>query len=161
MDALEKKRVFDGMKDALVIASSYLINGFPIDNQIVHDSKYFHPKQQQSKGAPAAFRRLARSIITSLPVDTVRKEFNVENACVDSIIDIIASEFQSYQMEIILESFYTLPSQKPANGRVQCSYWKHAYGIAKVSQPENDTTYCFDRMDNYWEKVFFSVFVSF
>ena len=66
------------------------------------------------------------------------------------IIDIIASEFQNCQMEINPESFYTLPSQQTTNGRLQSSYWKHAYGIAKVLQPENDTQCCcFDRIDNY------------
>lgn len=42
--------------------------------------------------APGALLRWARVIITSLPVDTVKKEFKVDNACIDSIIDIIANE---------------------------------------------------------------------
>ena len=56
-------------------------------------------------------------------------------------------------MEVTPELFYTLPSQQTTNEKVQSSYWKHAYGIAQVLHPENDTQCCFDQIDNYWEKA--------
>ena len=93
------------MKETLVVTLLYLIKEFPIVNQVVYESKCLHIAKQQPKMAPGAFSRLTRVIITSLLMDTVKKEFKVD-VCIDSIID-IATEFQNYQMQIIPESFYT------------------------------------------------------
>lgn len=145
------------MKEALIVATSYLIKELPITQQSVFDAKYLHPKLQhkKKKNAPAAIKRLTRSIVMSLPIEAVKKEFKVKESNVDSIVDTIASEFCNYQMEVIPESFYMLQKDKSPKGREQISYWKYAYGIAEVQQADanNDTECCYDRIDNYWEKV--------
>ena len=91
----------------------------------------------------------------SLPIEAVKKEVKVKGSNVDPIVDTIASEFHNYQMEAIPESFYMLQKDKSPKGREKISYWKYAYGIAEVQQADanNDTEYCYDRIDNYWEKV--------
>ena len=89
------------MKEALIVATSYLIKELPITQQSVFDAKYFHHKLQHKNNAPAAIKSLTRGIVMSLPIEAVKKEFNVKESNVDSIVDTIASEFHNYQMGVI------------------------------------------------------------
>ena len=53
------------------------------------------------------------------------------------VADEIASEFPKYQMESIPKSYYEVETtEKSTSKRVQCSYWKHAYGIAEMDKAD-------------------------
>ena len=74
------------------------------------------------------------------------------------VAEVVSSEFQKYQMEIIPESFYLLSQTSEASkGRKQSSYWKYTYGIAEIEhtgeKQEEESSY--DRIDNYWEEVLY------
>ena len=146
------------MKDALVTAAAYLVNELPIKVQVFFDSKFLHPKKQQARSTPGAISRLRRSVVSSLPEETIKKEFKVSISHVDVVVEVVSSEFRKYQMEIIPESFYLLSQTSEASkGRKQSSYWKYAYGIAEIEhaseRQEEESSY--DRIDSYWGKALY------
>ena len=133
IDSLAKKDLHKLMKDTLVTAAAYLVNELPIKVQVVFDAKFLHPKKQQARSAPGAISRLTRSVVSSLPEETIKKEFKVTTSHVDLVVEVVISEFRKYLMEIIPESFYLLSQTSEASkGRKQSSYWKYVYGIAEI-----------------------------
>ena len=133
IDSLAKKDLHKLMKDALVSAAAYLVNELPIKVQVVFDAMFLHPKKQQVRSASGAISRMTRSVVSSLPEETIKKEFKVSISHVDVVVEVVSSEFRKYQMEIIPESFYLLSQTSEASkGRKQSSYWKYAHGIAEI-----------------------------
>ena len=48
--------------------------------QVVFDAKFLHPKKQQARSAPGATSRLTRTIVSSLPEETIKKEIKVTSS---------------------------------------------------------------------------------
>ena len=122
------------------------------------DSKFLHPKKQQARNAPGAISRLTRSVVSSLPEETIKKEFKVTSSHVDVVVEVVGSEFRKYQVEVIPESFYLLSQTSEASkGRKKSSYWKYAYWIAEIEhaseRQEEESNY--DRIDSYWGKALY------
>ena len=133
IDSLAKKDLHKLTEDALVTAAAYLVNKLPVKVQVVFDAKFQHPRKQQARSAPGPISRLTRSVVSSLPEEIIKKEFKVTNSYVDMVVEVVSSEFQKFQMEIIPESFYLLSQTSEASrGRKQNSYWKYSYEIAEI-----------------------------
>ena len=115
IDSLFKKDLHQLMKDALVTAAAHIVNEFPIKVQVVFDAKFLSRKKQHARSAPGAISRLARSVVSSLPEETIKKEFKVTSSHVDVLVEVVSSEFRKYQMEIIPESFYLLSQTSEAS----------------------------------------------
>ena len=79
-DSLVKKNLQKLMEDALVTAAAYLVNEWQIKVQVVFDAKFLHPKKQQARNAPGAISRLTRTIVSSLPEETIKKEIKVTSS---------------------------------------------------------------------------------
>ena len=77
IDSLAKKDLDKLMKDALVTAAAYLVKELPIKVQVVFDANFLHPKKQQARSAPGVISRLTRSVVSSLPEETIKKELAV------------------------------------------------------------------------------------
>ena len=88
IDSLAKKDLYKLMKDALVTAAAYLVNKLPIKVQVVFDVKFLHPKKQQARIAQGAISRLARSLVSSLPEETIKKDGHV-----NVVVEVVSSEF--------------------------------------------------------------------
>ena len=93
------------LKDVLVEAAAYLVNALPMKVQVVFYAKFLHPKKQQARSTSGAISILTRSIVSSLPEETIKKEFKVTSSHVDVVVEVVSSEFRKYQLEIISESF--------------------------------------------------------
>ena len=95
------------MVSAFVAASTYLINEFPITNQIVSDARFLYSTlQMKKKKAPSAIRWLATKILTAFPEDFIKKEFKSVSAKAEIVTDEIGSELSKYQMESIPKCYY-------------------------------------------------------
>ena len=139
IDSLAKRDLHKLMKDALVTVAAYLVNELPIKVQVVFDAKFLHSKKQQARSAPGAISRLTRSTVSSLPEDTIKKEFKVTSSHVDVVVEVVSSQFRKYQMEIIPKSFYLLSQTSEASKeRKQSSYWKYAYEQLKSNMLVKD-----------------------
>ena len=79
-DSLAKKNLQKLMEDALVTATACLVNEWQIKVQVVFDAKFLHPKKQQARNAPGAISRLTRTIVSSLPEETIKKEIKVTSS---------------------------------------------------------------------------------
>ena len=93
------------LKDVLVEAAAYLVNALPMKVQVVFYAKFLHPKKQQARSTSGAISILTRSIVSSLPEETIKKKLKITSSHVDVVVEVVSSEFRKYQLEIISESF--------------------------------------------------------
>ena len=93
------------LKDVLVEAAAYLVNALPMKVQAVFYAKFLHPKKQQARSTSGAISILTRSIVSSLPEETIKKKLKITSSHVDVVVEVVSSEFRKYQLEIISESF--------------------------------------------------------
>ena len=63
-DALEKKKLKNDMKNALVDSAAYLVNNLPLKEQVVYNAQFICHQNRHSKKALSAIKRLTYSVIS-------------------------------------------------------------------------------------------------
>ena len=122
-----------------VASSKYLLDKFPLNNQLLLGANYIHPHLRRNQIALLAISRLTAKVATCLgkamhDVFEIKKGMSVEN-----LVDIVKTEFVSYQMENIPTSLFTKDeNNRPKSAYKQRSYWKYAYGLAGVGDIEDE-----------------------
>ena len=150
LDELEKKRLKNHMKEAMVECSQYLLNKLPITEQVINDAQFLGHQKQMSKKALNAIKRLSYKVFNALELDVLKREFKLnEDDTKDFLMDQIVEEFKLYQLEDIPKSFFEATSDKKKKEKL--SYWKYAYGLLDVEIDTSDSG--FVRIDHYWRNV--------
>ena len=132
MDALQRKHFDEAVSSFLGSCTKYLLNNLPFENQIIKYAIFFQPLLQQSIAATNTISRLTLSIAQVLGTDEMRKYFKLESTATKfDLCDVVKKEFREYQTYKVEDKDEESYENKR---RLQCSYWKYAYGLLDIKQ---------------------------
>ena len=152
LNELEKKRLKRNMEEATTESAGYLLDNFPIGEQVVRDAQYLgHQNNDVGKGA-VAIKSLCYNVCRTRNSDALKKIFNMKNDdSTDSLTDAVMEEFKLYQLEKIPSSFYEAkPKEKK---RDVYSFWKYAFGFLHVAATGTDNNSKYVCIDHFWRNV--------
>ena len=151
MDALQKKHFDEAVSSLLRSCTKYLLNYLPVENQIIKYARFFQPSLQQSIAATNAIGRLTLSIAQVLGADEMRRYFKLESTATKfDLCDVVKKEFREYQTYKVEDKDEESYEKKR---RLQCSYWKYAYGLLGIKQTTDKSSEQCTKIGDYWFKV--------
>lgn len=152
LDQLEKKRVKQIMKEAMIKSAHYLLNNLPINEQVVYDAQFLGPQKRLAKKGVNAVKRLSFEVVKALSPAALKTVFRLkhdENQ--DMLLDRIAEEYKLYQVEDIPKSF--IEGQPEVKKVYRASYWKYAYQLLDINIEDFSSDSNLVRIDHYWNNV--------
>ena len=153
MDTLQRKHFDEAVSSILRSCTKYLLNNLPFNNQIVKYARFFQPSLQKSIIAPNTISCLTLSIAQVLGTDEMRSYVQLKlgsAATKFDLCDVVKKEFREYQTFKVEDKKDESHENKR---RLQCMYWKYAYGLLDIEQTTVKSSEQCKKVDNYWLKV--------
>ncbi|CAL4060167.1 unnamed protein product [Meganyctiphanes norvegica] len=151
----ESREVFFRKCMAFYTASTkYLMAKLPLKSQFLKDAQYLHPEKRNFSSALNAISRISLEIANLLK-NYLQSVFSVPDTTnVSELVDMIRSQWQSYQLCEIPKDWYTIETNKAKKDRLQRqSYWKEVERTWIAILPKEQSGKIV-RIDSYWSKVF-------